>query len=90
MARRGEPDLDALVAASFTKSTPSRCWAHALSGPAARYVELVRQGVVAGRSVEITKVMTILRDEFGVATSWSSVARHLKGQCRCPTTPSSA
>lgn len=83
-ARRGERDLDELVARSYDMPRPGpRCWASQLEGEVAAYVRRLEELVASGRRPVWTRVEEILADQFELQVSYDSISRHLLGRCSC-------
>lgn len=75
--------VDDLVANLPIAHHGSGCWAEALEGRGAAFLEAVKAREATGVKLLRSSILDTLKREFGVSIGNEALRRHLAGRCRC-------
>ena len=75
--------IDELVASIPETRYGVGCWARSLEGPAADFLEAVKQREATGVKLLRRAIIATFKHEFGVVIGEEAVRKHIKGMCRC-------
>lgn len=76
-------DVNQLLESVILTKSSKVCWATALDGDGARFIEGVRDLVMQGKTISYTIVAETLSTHFHVERTVSSIRHHCKGVCSC-------
>jgi hypothetical protein len=74
-------DVDALFAAGTARTSYVKCWAQRINGPAKELLDRLTEHIADGGYVNKSALERVFHNELGVS---GDIARHFRGDCRCP------